>query len=120
MEKAIVNQKQAKSLDLVLERNTGKSTFPASFIENHAKYPDLWVDFKGINGMDLDTLIRALYVGYEVVKSPEEKVLHYYNSLTELIDDRETNSLDSYELLREKMGVKNTLHFLGMKIEGIN
>jgi hypothetical protein len=43
--------------------------------------------YPGLFGLPLDTLIRALYVGYEVEKTPEEKVFEYLANL-----DRESES----------------------------
>jgi hypothetical protein len=34
---------------------------------------------KPLNDLDLDTICRALYVGYELEPSPEEQVLKIYN-----------------------------------------
>jgi hypothetical protein len=61
-------------------------------------------------GISLDSLIRALYIGYEVEVSPEEKVRKFYNDL----DPNASYGTAS------RFAVKETLKMLGIKIEGVN
>jgi DNA integrity scanning protein DisA with diadenylate cyclase activity len=71
-----------------------------------------------------DELMQALICGYEVEKSPEEKVREFY---TEIQENRETLrgyiGFDSRAMERYiVMGitVKKTLDLLGIKIDGVN
>ncbi len=58
-------------------------------------------------------LMRALVNGYEIEKSPEEKLREYYNDLTKcFVSDRYAQG--AIESLR------HTLNTLGITIEGIN
>jgi len=59
---------------------------------------------------NLDLIMQALVNGYEVEKSPEEKIREYYESL---------NDEFTYEP-KERDGIEQTLNLLGIKIGGVN
>jgi DNA integrity scanning protein DisA with diadenylate cyclase activity len=74
---------------------------------------------------DFDELMEALICGYEVEKSPEEKVRDYYEYVK---SERETLQGYSTEGLRQhadryrsaELAIRNTLDLLGIKIAGVN
>ncbi|KRT88671.1 hypothetical protein [Bacillus paralicheniformis] len=69
-----------------------------------------WTDrFSPLNDLDLITLAAALINGYEVEKTPEEKVREYYES--------HGGSPSAEE---RKAAIRETLYKLGIKIEGVN
>ncbi|WEZ21193.1 hypothetical protein P5661_06340 [Bacillus subtilis] len=72
-----------------------------------------WSDFKPIENMDLMTLATALINGYEVEKTPEEKVREYFEKLW-------ADYCDTNEIEIAKETIINTLDLLGIKIEGVN
>jgi hypothetical protein len=66
-------------------------------------------------------LMSALVNGYEIEKSPEDKVREYYDSVlnrlyTEGLDDQERR----YVLESEACGILRTLDLLDIKIPGVN
>lgn len=61
-----------------------------------------------------DLLMSALINGYEVEKSPEEKVRAYYNEFS--VDKRHLTG-SQYAV---GYAILNTLNILGIKIEGVN
>lgn len=61
-----------------------------------------------IEGMSLDTLIRALYIGYDIELTPEEKILSNW-------EQRKDEGYAGY-----KRGVLDTLNALNITIKGIN
>ena len=69
--------------------------------------------------LDLMTLAAALINGYEVEKTPEEKVREYYEELCDEFDCAYWSS-DEIKYLCKKQAVRETLDKLGMKIEGVN
>ncbi|MCY7910944.1 DUF1642 domain-containing protein [Bacillus inaquosorum] len=76
-------------------------------------------EFQPIASMDLLTLAAALVNGYEVEKTPEEKVREYHRSLVCDMDralsyEEEGNYRSAIEAVEE------TLNLLGIKIEGVN
>lgn len=61
--------------------------------------------YKALNDVDFDLLVKALVNGYQVAKTPEEEVRDYYNSFT---------------IQFNKNVVRETLNRLGITIEGVN
>lgn len=107
MEKVILTKKQAE----VFEKWKKENREPHVLVRNHAQYPNDWA-WKPINGMLLDTFIKAAYGFYEVRKTPEERLRAYVDD--ELILEktlRRTAFLD---------GIYFTLEILEIKIEGVN
>jgi hypothetical protein len=80
-------------------------------VQIHAIDPNGWLDNNPLHGLPLDTIIRALYIGYEVEQTPEEKLLQYYTvQKNSVSDDQE----------RTEVAIVRVLEFLGMKVKGIN
>ena len=70
-------------------------------------------------GGNTDKLMRALVNGYEIEKTPEEKVQEYYLSVKGLAErSKDTNTKAEHE--SELLGIKTTLDKLGIVIEGVN
>ncbi|MDQ0174458.1 hypothetical protein [Bacillus chungangensis] len=68
-----------------------------------------------LNKIDLQTLMAAMVNGYEIEKTPEEKLLAYYKNMWMCEDDSGTMySLGVCE------GIRNTLEILGITVEGIS
>lgn len=70
-------------------------------------------EVKNLQNMLTDKLIRALYIGYEVEKTPEEKVREYYEELS-------NKKFDSNTYFHKMEAVQKTLDLLGIKIFGVN
>lgn len=73
-----------------------------------------------LNDVNLDTLIRALYIGYEVEETPEEKVREFYRHHYEF-GNKTTNGV--YGHLEDRIKyetVIEVLEMLNIKIEGVN
>lgn len=104
-------------------------------------YTDMWTDEKIIESLihakensatneeeevliklSTDTLIRALYIGYEVEQTVEEQLLQLVKENKEShdnaikLDDRDESMWASGKL----KGIKETLDIIGMKVKGIN
>jgi DNA integrity scanning protein DisA with diadenylate cyclase activity len=69
---------------------------------------------------DYDVLMEVLICGYEVEKSPEEKVREFYKNLTEEIRSNPHNYVAQNKYQFAAFVVKATLNRLGIKIEGVN
>ncbi|MBO0961485.1 hypothetical protein J1P26_17400 [Neobacillus sp. MM2021_6] len=101
LKKVMLSKEEAAALESALEVNGGEK---GSLVHWHAR--DLWDgDRAPLNNLDLNTVCSALYVGYELEESPEEKVKEYYDNL--LVPDN-------------KMIVRATLTLLNINIKGIN
>jgi hypothetical protein len=73
-----------------------------------------------LESVDIMTLAKALINGYEIEKSPEDKVREYYEGLietkTDPLNDPYTRELAAYEA----SGVVKTLNLLDIKVPGVN
>ncbi|OBA07856.1 hypothetical protein A9P44_00445 [Paenibacillus polymyxa] len=78
MDKAKISKAQAQAVNLL------KKVHPeSSIVRMHVEYPEKWSkDFEGVNGMELDLLIRALYNGYEVELTMEERMKEAFEETT--------------------------------------
>ncbi|MBG9882737.1 hypothetical protein OIO07_03365 [Bacillus paralicheniformis] len=73
-----------------------------------------------LDKMDMLTLAAALINGYEVEKTPEEKVREYYAANYQRHEQSMPRSKDDFYTSGVAEGVRNTLDSLGIKIEGVN
>lgn len=115
MEKLKVTKEVFESLEVAKVFNSTEN-----IIKEHIKCDNDWeYGCKGINGMDIFDLCKALFVGYELEKTPEEKILESYKKAVELLDTKSTLLPEGY-----MEGTKDCTEFildtLGIKIKGIN
>ncbi len=113
LDKVQVSREISDALDYVTRRFNNEV-----IIDAHVRCPNGWnLDSnKALNGLDLDILIRALYIGYEVELTPEEKVLEYFNKYKKKIIDGTASPID--ELVAQ--AIETTCILLNRKIEGVN
>jgi hypothetical protein len=113
MDKVKITRKQAEVLETELKSSHiqgDKSKFVKMYVNLG---DDDWEQGYPLTCLDKDTLIRALYIGYEVEETPEDKVLKYFKSLKSGEDWETAN-------YQNACGVVMTLDLLNIKIEGIN
>ncbi|ARC58845.1 hypothetical protein CHCC20441_3918 [Bacillus licheniformis] len=104
IKKPVITKEQADSIAAFLEVGTKEELLTAKVHCCH--FGD---EYSGINTIDIMTLASALINGYEVEKTPEEKVREYYES--------HGGSPSAEE---RKAAIRETLYKLGIKIEGVN
>ncbi|MCY7954718.1 hypothetical protein MOB72_08120 [Bacillus licheniformis] len=114
IKKPVITKEQADSIEAFLEVGTKEELLTAKVHCCH--FGD---EYSGINTIDIMTLAAALINGYEVDKTPEEKVREYYEDLCDEFD-RAYWSSDELKYLCKKQAVRETLDKLGIKIEGVN
>lgn len=91
---------------------------PSGLVEAHVNNPNGYYagSYKApLNGLPLDTLIRALYIGYEIQLTPEEELVEYIRKLENEMDN--TDSVDvkqTYEY--EIYGAEKAAEILGVKL----
>lgn len=99
-------------------------------VEDFARFRGNWTgDIKAVRSLTVDDLARALYVGYEVEKTPEElrdiahgKIRDYYNKIerdekwADLVDDYDR----SWQRFYMRQSIREVLRILDVKIDGIN
>jgi hypothetical protein len=69
---------------------------------------------------NLETYMSALVNGYEIEKSPEDKVREYYEEMREVFKSTIDGSYDEEYLRGIMHGVVKTLNLLGIKVPGVN
>jgi hypothetical protein len=108
-DKAKLTKEQAQTIGYFKESDDWTNS---SLVEAHAYNPNRWEDSGSpINGMPVDTLIRALYIGYEVEQTPEEQLLQYYKMQKNSVSDDQE---------RTEVAIVRVLEFLKIKVKDIN
>ncbi|MEZ3605418.1 hypothetical protein OB894_01300 [Bacillus subtilis] len=130
--KPTITKEQAEAIELcieVYERQGLKrgNEINAQMLIHHAKVCDgettPWFGrFECINDLDLLTLAAALVNGYEVEKTPEEKLREYFEETKRTRDGRHlAGDIEGKRFHGGALvGICNTLELLGIKIEGVN
>ncbi|GIN10143.1 hypothetical protein J26TS2_00100 [Shouchella clausii] len=111
-EPVVLTKEQAAALDWV-SKNYGNS-FAIRLVSTSVQHkPKCWSkpETVALNGLSLDELARALYVGYEVKRTQEER----YEDVREAY--RNAIALENYD---ERHAIELTLDLLGITIEGVN
>jgi hypothetical protein len=113
MEKVMVDKITAEELQEQVRHLGGKENVVKAKINN------TWSNSAYcLNRISVDMLIRALYYGYEVEPSVEERLKRLYNGYQESIysDDFEEKGTG----LTGTQAIKEVLDILGKQIKGIN
>lgn len=114
IKKPVITKDQSDSIAAFLEVGTKEELLTAKVHCCH--FGDAC---SGINTIDIMTLAAALINGYEVEKTPEEKVREYYEKLCDGYDRAQFHE-DKGKYLLMKRSVRRTLDALGVQIAGIN
>lgn len=73
-------------------------------------------DYPAIKNIPLDTLIRALYIGYEVEPTPEEKVADILAQLDDMANDYRYHFDNREKYENQAKIVREVLNILGVKL----
>lgn len=107
MSKVVLTREQADALESLI-RFTYDKNEKSDIVAAHAYRKEQWINkYAPLTELDLDTVIKALYIGYEV-QTPEKKLVELFNKTRTLGVPAYTN------------GIKDTLNTLGITIPGIN
>ena len=106
IKKPVITKEQVEAIQLL--RSKDNDWTDCDILEYHAT--SQWSnEYTPLNSLYTDILAAALINGYEVEKTPEEKVREYYES--------HGGSPSAEE---RKAAIRETLYKLGIKIEGVN
>ncbi|MEK5085883.1 hypothetical protein MKY98_02890 [Paenibacillus sp. FSL M8-0228] len=112
MDKAILTQAQAEAIDYFLTASHWTSEM---FVRKHVENPHRWSAPRDVlNGVPLDTIIRALYIGYEVRQTMEERMLAHFKEPKGYLAEYDT------ENVIYRKGMAKALEIAGIKVPGIN
>lgn len=97
MEKIKLTKAQADAIEsALLDRSSGRGDGRESVVVFHTNHRAEWgYERRPLCDLSLDVLIRALYVGYEVEKTQEQReadVLEYFNQQKQMITSRQDSS----------------------------
>ena len=113
--KVKLTKEQSDELEILL-----KESSKTDIIEDH--FSSAWDEGHPFNDLSKDALIQALYVGYEIEKSPEEelhdKLIWHYNSGVVF----EGGMVDKFgnSMMWFRAGMKTALGIINIKVKGIN
>lgn len=113
IKKPVITKEQADSIAAFLEAGTKEELLTAKVHCCH--FGD---EYSGINTIDIMTLAAALINGYEVEKTPEEKVREFYQRYD--CDSRMYPAEMYFRAKETQRIIKCTLNYLGVQIAGIN
>lgn len=108
MQKTLLTKEQAIALESALECCEER----ANIVENAVN--GLWSGKReALKQLSLDKLIVALYIGYEIDQSKEEKLIAYINELNK-------GDEDPFIATAKLLGVMKTLEILGIDLKEVN
>lgn len=116
-----ITKKQAEAIEFLRENYTD-----VQILEMRVKGAGCLLYIKGdiacgsIYDLSPIELADALINGYEVEKSPEQKVRDYYESNYAKHEKSKPFSGEDHYTTGVSQGIKRTLEHLGIKIEGVN
>lgn len=110
VEKAILTQEQADILSKLLRG------FPISELAFDYAEGDFLFIPEELRHIGLHDFMTAIYVGYEVEKSPTEKVREIYANY----EDKKYGHCDQFSANDIKQVIKDVLEALEVKVEGVN
>lgn len=111
-EPVVLTKEQAAAIDWV-SKNYGNS-FAIRLVSTSVEHkPKCWSkpETVALNGLSLDELARALYVGYEIEKTQEERYEDVKKAYRRTVE---------YGFYDERDAILLTLDLLGITIEGVN
>jgi len=119
MEKVTVSKEVAEAIGFQLSRRSKSDLLDAK--AKHINCGGYFLNSSAVlNDVSLETLAKALYIGYELEKSPEVMVREYYEGLIASEEALESIGNSGAQFRQGWQSVRETLHILGIKIEGVN
>ncbi|MCY9090880.1 hypothetical protein [Bacillus mojavensis] len=118
--KPTITKQQAEAIEFWTQEHDG-DTYKERLIKAHVDAAVRWGGmYAPLNDLDLLTLAAALVNGYEVEKTPEERVQQYYYDLRRAEDRLEERGESGPQFRQGWQSVEETLNLLGIQIEGVN
>lgn len=120
--KALVTEEQARSIEFLRGVGYSDEKIMSMYVDDALGYIEMQHGRSVGCLYDLDALrfATALVNGYEVEKTPEEKVREYYATNYQRHEQSLPRSKDDFYTSGVAEGVRSTLDLLGIKIEGVN
>lgn len=106
MEKMKVSEELGKALDFLI-KSYGRDNDIILKFHSNTSYPWVGKTIEPLNKLSLEDMAKCLIIGYEVEKTPEEKILKIYNN--DAIDNMYNKDFND--------GIENTLNIFWNKSE---
>lgn len=118
-DKVKLTKEQAEAVVYVTDYYNGQENPLEYIVGTHAIEPEAWDDdcTSPLRFMPMDTLIRALYIGYEIEMTEEEQLLEAFNGCPVVNGGRWAQS-ENMAAFRD--GMTTALNIVGKKVPGIN
>jgi hypothetical protein len=114
--KVVLTKEQANAIEIGVNAYVGGKE---NFIKMHIT-DGFWSGAQeSLNGMPLDILIRALYVGYEIEPSPEEKIIKIYQEAQVFYKKNIAEASGSFHA-GQLDGIRITLDLFNLNVKGVN
>jgi hypothetical protein len=120
VDKVKLTQQQADVLETELKSsqiNGDKSKFVKMYVNLG---DDDWQDGYPLTCLKNDDLIRALYIGYEVEQTPEERLVELFKQACKEEECHDYRRPQQQWWEGRRMGMIDTLNTLNIKIKGVN
>ncbi|MGM7719398.1 hypothetical protein [Metabacillus sp. Hm71] len=119
MEKVKLTKEQAQAIEIA---KTNISVSMGAELENiilgNANNREWLHEYKPLNGMDLETLIKAVYIGYEVELTPEEQILDFYKLAEGKLKQYKSEHMTRH-IKGQMYAIERISEILGIDIPGI-
>ncbi|MEK3832702.1 DUF1642 domain-containing protein [Bacillus sp. FSL L8-0186] len=115
IKRPVITKEQAEAIQFL--RSGGNDWTDGDILEHHAS--GKWSnEYAPLNNLGITTLAAALINGYEVEKTPEEKVREFYQRYDY---DLRMYPAEMYFRAKEiQRIIKCTLNYLGVQVAGVN
>ncbi|MBE7896021.1 hypothetical protein G7L40_21045 [Paenibacillus polymyxa] len=110
MDKVILTKAQAQVIERLLKRGCARE----ELVHDHILSGEYSEENKALSDMTPDKLIRALYIGYEVEQTMEERMLAHFKEPKGYLAEYDT------ENVIYRKGMAKALEIAGIKVPGIN
>jgi hypothetical protein len=118
--KVVITQEQKEVLLYILNIYSSED-----IVRKHASANNFWlnqnwselINVECLNQLSVDEVIKALYVGYEVIKTPQETLLECHNGYLDHSQREYSFNVDEKRGFR--IGIAVACFVLGEKIAGI-
>lgn len=121
-DKVKLSREVAEALDSLRRQGGGNYEIVAAFIKRRKEIPEIktLADAFELNKISFDDILNALVNGYEIEKSPEDKVREYYERASKRFLSLEDGSYEDGYVSGVIDAVEETLNLLGIKVPGVN
>lgn len=115
-DKVVLSKEQAVALEYALGKH-----YKEGVIRYHINHKGSWIqEAKPLNKLTLEDVICAIYIGYELEKSPEDRLIEVFEGLKKKTVDEDLSPMKREKAISAAEAIFGTLDTLNIKVKGIN